>query len=129
MSGYYVFTYWIWRETMNRGGHHSKVIMGECNYKCPVNGYWYTLDLIGCCPRCGENLLKQGEVNDKDTANMIITWCNSVHGPFSWPTDGCGYTQHIKFVKHRNANYNGTTEAEFKQFALDYANTLLRGEK
>jgi hypothetical protein len=43
------------------------------------------------------------------------------HGVFHWVTDACGYSQHIKFIKHRNKNWKG---GDFKQFVIDYANSL-----
>lgn len=43
---------------------------------------------------------------------------------FSWPTDACGYDQHIKFVKHRNKNWHGSTKEAWDKFVLDYADSL-----
>lgn len=44
---------------------------------------------------------------------------------FSWPTDGCGYDQHIRFVHHRNASWNGGTPEEWTAFVLAYADSLV----
>ncbi len=67
------------------------------------------------------------DMTDKETAEHIRQWANQTHGLFAWPTDGCGYDQHIKFVNHRNANYDHIqtmTQVEWKQFLLDYADSL-----
>jgi hypothetical protein len=64
-------------------------------------------------------------MTDAETAATIRRWCEAVRGPFSWPTDACGYEQHIRFVVHRNAKWEG---GDFKQFCLDYAAALERGE-
>ena len=64
-------------------------------------------------------------MTDQETAHHIRNYVSSgPHGVFSWPTDDCGYDQHIKFVNHRNENWEGNTDKEFNQFLLDYANTL-----
>ena len=66
-------------------------------------------------------------MNNKETAEHLRKYVEEKHGTFSWPTDACGYDQHIAFVHHRNANYDliqKMTEAEWKQFILDYAETL-----
>jgi len=44
------------------------------------------------------------------------------HPLFSWPTDACGYDQHIRFVRHLNAHYNEITD--LKAFVRDYADAL-----
>ena len=67
------------------------------------------------------------EMNNKQTAQHLRNYANTQHGTFSWPTDACGYEQHIKFVNHRNANYEAVqtmTQEEWKQFVLDYAASL-----
>lgn len=65
-------------------------------------------------------------MSDHETATTIRHWVtNKAHSAFSWPTDGCGYDQHIRFVEHRNKNWSGGTAAEFDQFCLDYADALL----
>ncbi len=63
-------------------------------------------------------------MTDEETANHLCEWVKKPHGPFAWATDGCGYDQHIKFVCHRNKNYCGQ---DFKQFILDYADSLVGG--
>ena len=64
------------------------------------------------------------KMNDIETANHLIQWAKEHHGPFSWPTDACGYEQHIKFVEHKNKNYTGLTEKEFNDFVFEYAKQL-----
>ena len=66
-------------------------------------------------------------MNDKETAEHLRKYVEEEHGTFSWPTDACGYDQHIKFVEHRNANYDRVqkmSKEEWKQFVLDYAESL-----
>lgn len=62
------------------------------------------------------------QMTDAETAAYLREWVKQKKGSvWSWPTDACGYDQHIKFVKHRNANWHG---GDFDQFVLDYANQL-----
>ena len=61
-------------------------------------------------------------MNNKETAPYLRKWVKTAHGHFAWPTDGCGYDQHIKFVCHRNENWDETISWE--QFVLDYADSL-----
>lgn len=63
-------------------------------------------------------------MTNKETANHLRKYVQNNHELFSWPTDACGYDQHIKFVDHRNNNWNGGSREEWIQFILDYANTL-----
>jgi len=68
-------------------------------------------------------------MNDKETAAYLRKWVKrdvGCHGPFAWPTDGCGYDQHIKFAEHRNKNWTDdkAKEISFEQFILDYADSL-----
>jgi len=60
-------------------------------------------------------------MTDKEAADHIRKKIEMPEMPFAWPTDGCGYEQHIKFVRHRNANWRG---GDWKQFVLDYAAKL-----
>ncbi len=66
------------------------------------------------------------EMTNKETAQHIREWVNSPYNarPFSWPTDGCGYKQHIRFVEHRNKNWHGDGMDEFNRFVLDYADAI-----
>lgn len=61
------------------------------------------------------------DMTDRETKEHLLRWVRQDHEPFAWPTDVCGYEQHIKFVKHRNKNYTG---GDFRQFVIDYANSL-----
>ena len=60
-------------------------------------------------------------MNNKETAEHMRLFMEEPRMPFSWPTDGCGYEQHIKFVQHRNENWKG---GDWGQFVLDYAAQL-----
>lgn len=51
-------------------------------------------------------------------------YTKTYHDAFSWPTDGCGYDQHARFVHHRNANWHGGSMAEWRRFVLAYAAEL-----
>lgn len=64
-------------------------------------------------------------MTDAEAAVEIRRWCEVPRDVFSWPTDCCGYEQHIRFVYHRNDKWTG---GDFRQFALDYATALERGE-
>jgi len=79
--------------------------------------------------------MEQNKTN-KQVSEHLKEWIKETHGVFGWPTDGCGYNQHIKFVKHRNKNwdnyylkhfekYNGDVNKLFNDFVLEYANNLL----
>lgn len=66
-------------------------------------------------------------MTNEQTAAHLRKYVEEEHGTFSWPTDACGYDQHIKFVKYRNENYeriSKMTDDEWKQFVLDYAESL-----
>ena len=71
---------------------------------------------------------------DMEVAEHIRNWVRSEaetpHDYFSWATDGCCYEQHIRFVRHRNANWTGDPDDpwEFNQFLLDYADLLEAGK-
>lgn len=62
-------------------------------------------------------------MTDAETAAHLRDWANGggSHGVFAWPTDACGYDQHIRFVKHRNENWHG---GDFNQFVREYADAL-----
>ncbi|HOD62381.1 MAG TPA: hypothetical protein PKG96_09825 [Bacilli bacterium] len=66
-------------------------------------------------------------MTDRETANHIRNYVKKNHGVFSWPTDACGYEQHIKFADYRNKNW--TVEKSklmtFEEFCLEYADKLL----
>lgn len=63
-------------------------------------------------------------MTDAETAAHLRAYVEETHGPFSWPTDACGYAQHIRFVTHRNANWSGGNRDEWRRFVLAYAATL-----
>jgi len=69
--------------------------------------------------------LKGGVMTNAETKSYLLKWVTENHGIFAWPTDACGYDQHIKFVDHRNKNWHG---GDFNQFVIDYANSLTEKE-
>ena len=61
-------------------------------------------------------------MTDEETKRYLLDWVKKKDkGIWEWPTDGCGYEQHNKFVIHRNKNWRG---GDFDQFVVDYANGL-----
>ena len=62
-------------------------------------------------------------MTNEETQKYLLEWIKKRHGTFAWPTDGCGYEQHIKFVNHRNKNWRWE-DKDFNQFVKDYANSL-----
>lgn len=70
-----------------------------------------------------ERTMKKGMTNAQTKAHLL-EWVKLPHSTFSWPTDACGYDQHIKFVKHRNKNWNEDYQGDFIQFVRDYARSL-----
>jgi hypothetical protein len=68
-------------------------------------------------------------MSNKETKEWLLKWCEKPErNHFSWPTDACGYDQHIKFVDHRNSCWEGHTFEEFVQFVKDYALSLNEDE-
>ena len=63
-------------------------------------------------------------MTNEQTAKYLKDNINAHRGLFGWPTDACGYDQHIKFIQHRNENWHGEPE-DWKQFVLDYADSLV----
>lgn len=65
-------------------------------------------------------------MTDEETKAWLLKWCdNPDMGVFSWPTDACGYDQHIRFVRYRNENWSGHgSSGDFVEFVRAYANTL-----
>jgi hypothetical protein len=76
--------------------------------------------------------MKIKNMNNKETKEHLLKWCDNystVSSVFGWPTDACGYEQHIKFVHHRNKNWYNNPQKyhgaeDFVQFVRDYANSL-----
>jgi len=60
-------------------------------------------------------------MNNKETAAHLREWVKTIYDIFEWPTGGCGYKQHMKFVEHRNKNWAG---GDWNEFVLDYADIL-----
>lgn len=67
------------------------------------------------------------DMDNKQTAKHLRNWVKRTDkGLFCWPTDACGYEQHIKFVNYRNKFWT-MAEAKrktFNQFVLEYADML-----
>lgn len=63
-------------------------------------------------------------MTNKETAAHLRHWAAQAHGVFSWPTDGCGYEQHVRFVLHRNTHWHGGSPQAFRHFVLEYAAQL-----
>ena len=65
-------------------------------------------------------------MTDTETAAHLRQWVKRGNGPFAWPTDACGYEQHIKFVDYRNANWTKerSQRQSFDDFVLEYADKL-----
>ncbi len=68
------------------------------------------------------------EMSNEETAAWMNKWCEDYlsgkRGLFSWPTDGCGYNQHIRFVQYRNDNWQGGTREQFVEFVRKYADSI-----
>lgn len=66
-------------------------------------------------------------MTNAETVAHLRKWANGEvqHSHWGWPTDACGYDQHIRFVKHRNANWQG---GDFNQFVRDYADSLAKSD-
>lgn len=68
--------------------------------------------------------MRKGMTNAQ-TKEHLLKWCdNPPTSHFAWPTDACGYDQHIKFVEHRNKNWNEDYQGDFIQFVREYARSL-----
>ena len=65
-------------------------------------------------------------MTDTETAAHLRRYVTKPHGVWSWPTDGCGYDQHIRFVQHHHAYWHGGTPHEWVQFLLEYAESLAK---
>lgn len=73
--------------------------------------------------------MSEKEMTDAEVAAHLRRYVTGSHGAFSWPTDGCGYKQHIRFVIHRNKNWHGNDAEGFRAFVLDYAAQLDAGKE
>jgi hypothetical protein len=108
------------------GDHDRCGWPGFCGCEC------HTSNKARYCEKCGAEYFHvcacpttdQKGMTDKETVAHLRKWTPG--GPFGWPTDACGYDQHIRFVKHRNANWKGGSPEEFLKFVRDYADALER---
>lgn len=69
------------------------------------------------------------DMTNKQTAAHLREWADRFErgeetGLFGWPTDACGYDQHVRFVEHRNRHWTGGREG-FAAFVRGYADSLL----
>lgn len=79
-------------------------------------------------------LQEDEEMNNAETKAYLLEWIkhkdNAFNGPFAWPTDACGYNQHMRFVEHRNNNWRGGSRQDFDVFVKNYAEGLdVRGPR
>jgi hypothetical protein len=67
-------------------------------------------------------------MTDQEVVEHLREWCKKPNlMPFTWPTDPCGYDQHIRFVHHRNKYWNGPKQKDFVPFVSKYADRLEAG--
>lgn len=67
--------------------------------------------------------MSEKNMPDAEVIAHLRGWVKLTHSFFSWPTDGCGYDQHIKFVEYQNKfwfDFKGT----YEEFVLQYADML-----
>ena len=64
-------------------------------------------------------------MNNAETKAHLLKWIKENNGVFAWPTDACGYDQHIKFIHHMK-NWKG---GDWHQFVIDYANSLVEEDR
>lgn len=69
------------------------------------------------------------DMTNEETREHLLAYVLESHDLFSWPTDVCGYDQHIKFVEHRNQHWKGETEEEWKAFITEYAESLVKTDE
>lgn len=72
----------------------------------------------------GEHAEHGSGMTDAETAEHLRRAVDRPSGTFAWETDGCGYDQHIRFVEHRNKNWYGGTQQDWRAFVLAYADGL-----
>lgn len=65
-------------------------------------------------------------MSNEETAEAIRRWVAAPYRLWSWPTDACGYDQHIAFVRHRNEHWTSerASAQTFEAFCLEYADQL-----
>lgn len=69
------------------------------------------------------------ELTDEQTREHILRWLAEPSGLWSWPTDGCGYNQHMRFVRHRNEKWVGGVPQQWIDFVTEYAESLVTKEQ
>ena len=65
--------------------------------------------------------MPEKQMSNKETAAHFREWFKTAHGPFAWPTDGCGYNQSVRFSQYRNENLK---EQDIVSFCLGYADHI-----
>jgi hypothetical protein len=66
-------------------------------------------------------------MTNAETAAHLRKWSTAAHLTFAWPTDACGYEQHMRFVGYRNLYWDafkGTSD----EFLAEYARRLEAGD-
>lgn len=70
------------------------------------------------------------DMTDTEVVAHLRAWAKNPRREltrFAWATDACGYDQHVRFVNHKNAHWEGGTVEEFDAFILAYAAQLEAG--
>ena len=62
-------------------------------------------------------------MTNKETAIHFRKWVETGHGPFAWPSDGCGYIQSVRFAQYRNEQWEKSS-LDAKAFLIEYANKI-----
>lgn len=72
----------------------------------------------------------QPEMTDTEVVAHLRQYVTETHSHWSWPTDACGYKQHMRFVKYRNDNLLrlGRGQTSVTDLALEYASKLESGD-
>lgn len=64
-------------------------------------------------------------MTNREAKECILKWCEDKASiPFSWPTDGCNYDQHVRFVLYKHEHWKGGSPKDFIEFVKAYANSL-----
>ncbi|RLF68226.1 MAG: hypothetical protein DRN26_00180 [Thermoplasmata archaeon] len=71
-------------------------------------------------------------MTDREVVAHLRKWVKANHDVLAWPTDGCGYYQHLRYIRYRNdflqkGGYFRSNDDHIK-FVLEYADKLERGD-
>lgn len=77
--------------------------------------------------------MSETNMTNAETAAHLRRWVadRATKSYWSWPSDGCGYDQHMRYAAHRNAHYDAVcamSEEEHDAFVLAYAASLEAAE-